>query len=134
MFQGHPKNAGEGLRQLYLAQSRGEQNPTEQEIEHFISQHFLELQKDADRVLRDMCQKILPEPQWKYTLRQFGFLSVFLVPPLYPLCAYVGNMWAVFRADSSNLTALAEMAGGVVGCILSLVVLVCSARASFLKK
>ena len=128
------KNAREGLSQLYLAQNRGEQNITEQEIEHFISQHFLELQQDADRVLREMCHKILPEQQWKYMLRQFGFLSVFLIPPLYPLCAYTGKMWAIFRADFSNLTALAEMASGVVGCILLLDVLFCSARTSFLKK
>lgn len=126
--------AKERIHEIFHVQGKKDKNISEKDIQTFISDHFSELQRDADGVLNDLCREILPESEWWYVIRQFGFVAVFLVPPLYPLCCSILEMWAEYRADPRNLTALVEAGTGAVGCFLLLFVLVCAVRASFFKK
>lgn len=126
--------AKERLHEIFHVQGKKNQTISERDIQAFISDHFFELQRDADGVLDDLCKEILPESEWWHVIKQFGFVAVFLVPPLYPLCCYILEMWAEYRAVPHNLSALVEAGAGVAGCFLLLFVLVCSVRASFFKK
>lgn len=126
--------AEERLREISLSQGKGSQSFRPTEVDRFIYDHFPELQKDTDKILDDLCKEIIPESRLFYLLKQFGILSIFLVPPLYPLGAYITRMWTEFTADQGNLTALVEAASGIVGSVLLLCVLVCSVKASFFNK
>ena len=81
--------AKERLHEIFHVQGKKNQTISERDIQAFISDHFFELQRDADGVLDDLCKEILPESEWWHVIKQFGFVAVFLVPPLYPLCCYI---------------------------------------------
>jgi len=126
--------AKEKFRELLRLQGKNPHQIKSSELNIFISDNYFTLQKNTDRLLEELCHKILPEKQWTYLLKQFGFLSIFLVPPLYPLGTYTAHMWTEYTKDPANLTALAETGVGIISGILLLMVLVSSIRLSYFKK
>ena len=54
-------------------------------LDEYILGHDQEISEQADKVLDELCAKIIPEKEYKYVLKEVGIFSIFLLPPIYPL-------------------------------------------------
>ena len=99
-------------------------SPTD--IQSYILGHHDEIEKAVGNVVEELCRKILPEERISDLIKQFGVLSLFLVPPLAALVA-------VAMRDF-QIGALPEAAGEAVGALLLFALLIASALAVFRKE
>ncbi len=84
---------------------------SEQEKERFIADNFTELNKDAEKTVDRLCKELLPESQFWHLAKQFGVISVFLIPPFLPLSEYLATLWAACPRD---WTAIGACIAGMV--------------------
>ena len=113
---------------LKIKQCSNDNKPTtDDELKAYIKDHFKDLKANSETVILELSQKILPDSVTKYFLKQFGLITVFLVPPLYVCIDYTVN----YLNDGSDLK---KAVAGFVSSLLILALMISSALASILNK
>ena len=110
-----------------IKQCTNDQNSiTNDELKEYIKANYQDLKSDSDKIIYELSKKILPSSVFKYFLKQYGRISLFIVPPFYIRIDYtltaikleVDLTKAVARIASS-LLILALMISSVLACILN---------------
>lgn len=113
---------------LKIKQCSNDNKPTtDDELKAYIKDHFKDLKANSETVILELSQKILPDSVTKYFFKQFGLITVFLVPPLYVCIDYTVN----YLKDGSDLK---KAVAGFVSSLLILALMISSALASILNK
>ena len=113
---------------LKIKQCSNDNKPTtDDELKAYIKDHFKDLKANSETVILELSQKILPDSVTKYFFKQFGLITVFLVPPLYICIDYTIK----YLKDGSDLT---KAVAGFVSSLLILALMISSALASIINK
>ena len=97
------------------------------DLKEYIKANYQDLKSDSDKIIYELSKKILPTSVFKYFLKQFGLISLFLVPPFYVCIDY---SITALKVDDELTKAVA----GIASSLLILALMISSVLASILNK
>lgn len=97
------------------------------ELKEYIKSNYQALKADSDKIIFELSKEILPTSVFRYFLKQFGLISLFLVPPFYVCIDYTIT---AFKTEDDLTKAGAGIASG----LLILALMISSVLASILNK
>ena len=100
---------------------------TDKELKAYIKEHYQSLRSNSEKIISDIAQELFPNSVFMYLLKQFSFITFFLLPPLYVCVDYT---IASFK-DGFDLT---KAGTEIASTILIIVLLISSAIASIFNK
>lgn len=100
---------------------------TNDELKEYIKANYQDLKSDSDKIIYELSKKILPTSVFKYFLKQFGLISLFLVPPFYVCIDY---SITALKVDDELTKAVA----GIASSLLILALMISSVLASIQNK
>lgn len=100
---------------------------TNNELKEYIKENYQDLKSDSDKIIFELSKEILPTSVFKYFLKQFGLISLFLVPPFYISIDYTIT---AFKPEVDLTKAVA----GISSSLLILALMISSVLASILNK
>ena len=106
---------------------RNNHSITNDELKEYIKANYQALKSDSDKIIFELSKEILPTSVFKYFLKQFGLISLFLVPPLYICIDYTIT---ALKVDDELTKAVA----GIASSLLILALMISSVLASILNK
>ena len=111
-----------------IKQCANDQNTiTNNELKEYIKANYQDLKSDSDKIIYELSKEILPTSVFKYFLKQFGLISLFLVPPFYICIDYTIT---ALKVDDELTKAVA----GIASSLLILALMISSVLASILNK
>lgn len=78
-------------------------SPSDKDIRSFIDANFSELNVATEKFIDRFCQDAIPESQFWYLVKEFGVLSIFLIPPLIPLASYLATLMQASPLDVASV-------------------------------
>lgn len=119
-----PKKIFDGIvrkRMERMAVLSGRQDePAEKEIADFVNGSFAALEADTEKAVNRLCSDLLPAGRFWFLVKEFGVLSIFLIPPLAFLLTHMISLWNACPRDIE----------AVAGCLVGAVLLACLITAS----
>lgn len=70
-------------------------------LDDFTTQHYSAIEDQANKVLNELCKKIIPKNQFTFLFTQISLFAIFLLPPIYPLIRYSIHLW---KEPNLNIT------------------------------
>ena len=115
------------LVEMYNITNQDPEQISDEDILEYIKNHAEDLKKDRELLIDDLCKKMIPGSELCNMLLQFGVLSIFLLPPIYPI---VGRIIELLQQPVIDIT---ELTSSIVGVILLVSLFISSAGAVFYK-
>lgn len=100
---------------------------TNDELKEYIKANYQALKSDSDKIIYELSKEILPTSVFKYFLKQFGLISLFLVPPFYICIDYT-----ITALNAGEV--LTKAVAGIASSLLILALMISSVLASILNK
>ena len=122
--------AVEELKNKYKKAGQENHHISEKERDFYIISHNEELKRKCESLAKSAAEKIIPESNISYLLRNIGFWSIFLVPMLYVIPTRLLEEFKKASMDEWNYDML--LAGGFG--FISLILFFIGAIYSILKK
>lgn len=82
-------------------------------LDDFTVQHYSAIEEQTDKVLEELCKKIIPNKQFVFLFTQISLFAIFLLPPIYPLIRYATYIW---KEAEFNITEFSVCIGSI--CLL----------------
>lgn len=105
--------ASEELREIEQ-HKENKDDITDKTIDNYITQNYERLKNKTLDVLKDTSKKLIEKSRLLLLACDIGFISIFLLIPLYPLCGYLGVIYDRQDIDYGELSS----------CILGIILLV----------
>lgn len=95
---------------------------TQSDVELYITTHYEEIEKEIFKAVTELVKEAIPNSQIVFILKNIGVLSIFILPPFYPLSSYICELLSQPTIEYSKIGSA----------IVSIILLCCIFIASFI--